>query len=58
MFNMTFEGYEDAREYLIKLGFTQEKLRDLDGFSTVGIANDCLKEGRRVSGILPDGTFF
>ena len=55
---MTFEGYEDAREYLIKLGFTQEKLRDLDGFSTVGIANDCLKEGRRVSGILPDGTFF
>jgi len=57
-FEMTSEGYQQAKEYLLKLGFTKEKLDDIDGYSTVGIANECKKQGKKVSGILTDGQFF
>ena len=55
---MNLEGYQEAYKYLRNLGYTEQKLKDFDGYSTVGLANDCKEAGKKLTGIMTDGTFF
>jgi hypothetical protein len=42
-FEMTVEDCSKAIEFLLKMGYTKENIRDMDGYSIVYLANYIVK---------------